>query len=152
MFNYKSYHISLPSKRMAYNNFFWETIYANYFKYIFLTLNVPNWSSKTCSQKIFFLVLICWHHGLPWNSKNIKPRGLYFSKVIFEGLIIGAVKLGGAYAEGNVRPKIDWTGKLCQLGFTDTRREDVGLSKTQASKLKTQPQITSLKTQYSVQR
>ena len=51
-----------------------------------------------------------------------------------------------------MRPKIDWTGKLCQLGFTDTRREDVGLSKTQASKLKTQPQITSLKTQYSVQR
>ena len=103
MFNYKSYHISLPSKRMAYNNFFWETIYANYFKYIFSNIKRPKLKLENLlTEDFFFLVLICWHHGLPWNSKNIKPRGLYFSKVLFEGLIIGAVILGGAYAEGNL--------------------------------------------------
>ena len=43
-------------------------------------------------------------------------------------------------------PRSIAAGKVCQLGFTDTRREDVVLSKTQASKLKTQPQITLSKT------
>ena len=30
------------------------------------------------------------------NSKNIKPRGLYFSKAFLEGLIFGAVYTQGA--------------------------------------------------------
>ena len=37
-------------------------------------------------------------------------------------------------------------------GFTETCSEDVDLSETQPCKLKTQPQITLLKTQCSVER
>lgn len=55
MFNYKSYHISLPSKRMAYNNFFWETIYANYFKYIFSNIKRPKLKLENLLTEDFFL-------------------------------------------------------------------------------------------------
>ena len=82
----------------------------------------------------------------------------------FEGLIFGR-KFAlqnrlGLYLEGNLRLKIDrlayswkeiYVSNLHEV-FTETRREDVDLSKTQPCKLKTQPQITLLKTQYSVQR
>ena len=94
---------------------------------------------------------------------KILSPGAYISQTPFlRGLLLERFILGGAYAEGNLLYKIGWAyawkeiciprprsiaaGKLCQLGFTDTHREDVGLCKTQASKLKTQPQITFLKT------
>ena len=42
------------------------------------------------------------------NSKN-KPRGLYFSKTLFEGLIFGGVCIWrGLSTEGNLRFEIDW--------------------------------------------
>ena len=49
---------------------------------------------------------------VPENSEN-KPRGLYFSKALFEG-----VSFGGAYirrglsTEGNLRFEIDWAGLI----------------------------------------
>ena len=48
------------------------------------------------------------------NSEN-KPRGLYFSKALFEGLIFG-----GAYilTEGNLRFKIDWASLIVGSKFT----------------------------------
>ena len=45
---------------------------------------------------------------------KISPRGLYFSKALFEGLIFGGLIFGGAYTwrglstEGNLRFKIKW--------------------------------------------
>ena len=43
---------------------------------------------------------------LPQNSEN-KPRGLYFSKALFEGLIFGgAYDRRGLNREGNLRFKI----------------------------------------------
>ena len=42
------------------------------------------------------------------NSKN-KPRGLYFSKAVFEGLILlGAYIRRSLCTEGNLRFKINW--------------------------------------------
>ena len=42
------------------------------------------------------------------NSKN-KPRGLHFSKALFEGLIFGGAYIGkGLCTEGNLRYKISW--------------------------------------------
>ena len=37
------------------------------------------------------------------------PRGLYFSKALFEGLIFGGAYIRrGLFTEGNLRFKIDW--------------------------------------------
>ena len=51
---------------------------------------------------------------IPQNSeiKN-KPRGLYFSKALYEGLIFG-----GAYLEGDLRFKIDWASLIVGSKFT----------------------------------
>ena len=43
-----------------------------------------------------------------------KPRGLYFSKALFEGLIFGGVIFGGAY----LRFKIDWDSVIVGRKFT----------------------------------
>ena len=46
------------------------------------------------------------------NSEN-KPRGVYFSKPLFEGLIFrGAYIRLGLYLEGNLRLQIDWAPAL----------------------------------------
>ena len=46
--------------------------------------------------------------GIPQNSEN-KPRGLYFSNALFEGLIFGGAYIRrGLSTEGNLRFKIDW--------------------------------------------
>ena len=52
----------------------------------------------------------CPHHELKYAVKfKNKPRGLYFSKTPFEGLIFGgAYILRGLCTEGNLRLKIDW--------------------------------------------
>ena len=54
---------------------------------------------------------------IPENSEN-KPRGLYFSKALFEGLIFGGAYIRrGLSTEGNLRFKIDWAslkvGRKC---------------------------------------
>ena len=55
---------------------------------------------------------------VPENSEN-KPRGLYYSKALFEG-----VSFGGAYirrglsTEGNLRFEIDWAGLIVGSKFT----------------------------------
>lgn len=149
---------------MAYNKFLEKLSTWIILNTFFLTWKVPNWSSKTWSLKIFSWF---WFDSMDYRKiPNILSPGAYISQRPFwgayywsglylRGLCGGKYSLLnrlGLYLKGNVGPKIDWTGKLCQLGFTDTRCEDVSLSKTQASKLKTQPQITLLKTQYSVQR
>ena len=45
---------------------------------------------------------------IPKNSEN-KPRDLYFSKALFEGLVFGGAYIRkGLCTEGNLRFKIDW--------------------------------------------
>ena len=45
---------------------------------------------------------------LPGRGQN-KPRGLYFSKAFFGGLIFGGAYIRrGLCTEGNLRFKIDW--------------------------------------------
>ena len=45
---------------------------------------------------------------IPSDSEN-KPRGLYFSKALFEGVIFGGAYIRrGLSTEGNLRFKIDW--------------------------------------------
>ena len=39
---------------------------------------------------------------IPYNSEN-KPRGLYFSKALFEGLFLEGPIFGGAYVRRAVR-------------------------------------------------
>ena len=52
-----------------------------------------------------YLLVSCTGHQ---NSEN-KPRGLYFSKALFEGLILGGAYIWrGLCTEGNLRFKIDW--------------------------------------------
>ena len=52
------------------------------------------------------------------NSEN-KPRGLYFSKALFEGLIFGrAYILRGLSTEGNLRFKIGWASLIVESKFT----------------------------------
>ena len=38
---------------------------------------------------------------IPYLSEN-KPRGLYFSKALFEGLICGGLIFGGAYVQREI--------------------------------------------------
>ena len=48
--------------------------------------------------------------------KIIKPRGLYFSKAVFEGLIFGGADIRrGLSTEGNLRLKIDWASLIVEL-------------------------------------
>ena len=52
------------------------------------------------------------------QSEN-KPRGLYFSKVLFEGLIFGGAYIRrGLCTEGNLRFKIDWASLIVGSKFT----------------------------------
>ena len=47
---------------------------------------------------------------IPSNSEN-KPRGLYFSKALFEGLMFGGAYVRrGLCTEGNLSFKFDWAG------------------------------------------
>ena len=49
---------------------------------------------------------------VPENSEK-KPRGLYFSKAFFEGLIFGGAYIRrGLSTEGNLRFKIDWASPI----------------------------------------
>ena len=50
---------------------------------------------------------------IPQNSEN-KPRGLYFSKAFFEGLIFG----GAVSTEGNLRFKLYWASLIVGRKFT----------------------------------
>ena len=48
-----------------------------------------------------------------------KPRGLYFSKVLFERFIFGGAYVrSGLSMEGNLRFKIDWAGPIVERKFT----------------------------------
>ena len=48
-----------------------------------------------------------------------KPRGLYFSKALFEGLIFGGAYIRrGLSTEGNLRFKIDWASLIVGSKFT----------------------------------
>ena len=48
-----------------------------------------------------------------------KPRGLYFSKALFEELIFeGAYIRGGLSTEGNLRFKVDWVSLIFESKFT----------------------------------
>ena len=50
---------------------------------------------------------------------NNKPRGLYFTKTLFEGLIFGGANIRrGLSTEGNSRFKIDWAGLIVGSKFT----------------------------------
>ena len=55
---------------------------------------------------------------VPQNSEN-KPRGLYFSKALFERLIFGGAYIRrGLSTEGNLRFKIDWASLIVGSKFT----------------------------------
>ena len=92
MFNYKSsYHISLQSKRVAYDKFLEKLSTWISLNTFFLTLNVSNGSSKTCSLKIFSWF---WFAGIMDYRKipKILTPGAYISQRPFlRGFFIGAV-------------------------------------------------------------
>ena len=68
--------------------------------------------AKFLSQRTFPFRMI------PQNSEN-QPRGLYFSKALFEGLIFGgAYNRRGLSMEGNLRFKIDWASLIVGSKFT----------------------------------
>ena len=51
--------------------------------------------------------------------KIIKPRGLYFSKALFEGLIFGGAYIRrGLSTQGNLRFKLDWASLVVESKFT----------------------------------
>ena len=55
---------------------------------------------------------------IPVNFEN-KPRGLYFSKAIFERLIFGGAYIRrGLSTERNLRFKIDWASLIVGSKFT----------------------------------
>ena len=50
---------------------------------------------------------------------KISPRGLYFSKALFDGLIFGGAYVRrGLSTEGNLRFKIDWASLIVGSKFT----------------------------------
>ena len=52
------------------------------------------------------------------NSEN-KPRGLYFLKALFKGLIFGGAYIRrGLSTEGNLRFKTDWASLIVGRKFT----------------------------------
>ena len=55
---------------------------------------------------------------IPRNSEN-KPRGLYFSKALFEGLISGGAYIRrGLSTEGNLHLKVNWASLIVGSKFT----------------------------------
>ena len=60
-----------------------------------------------------------WQLGkIPQNSEN-KPRGLYFSKALFEGLISGGAYIRrGLSTEGNLHLKVDCASLIVGSKFT----------------------------------
>ena len=55
---------------------------------------------------------------IPRNSEN-KPRGLYFSKALFEGLISGEAYIQrGLSTEGNLHLKVNWASLIVGSKFT----------------------------------
>ena len=55
---------------------------------------------------------LCLSENIPQNSEN-KPLGLYFSKALFEGLILGGAYIRrGLSTEGYLRFKIDWASLI----------------------------------------
>ena len=57
------------------------------------------------------------HHGILFDRRL--PRGLYFSKALFEGLIFGGAYIRrGLSTEGNLRFKIDWASLIVERKFT----------------------------------
>ena len=55
---------------------------------------------------------------IPRNSEN-KPRGLYFSKALFEGLISGGAYIRrGLSTQGNLHLKVDWASLIAGSKFT----------------------------------
>ena len=54
------------------------------------------------------------YHKIP----KISPRGLYFSKALFEGFIFGGAYIRrGLSTEGNLRFKIDWANLIVGRKF-----------------------------------
>lgn len=102
-----------------------------------------------------------------WNANRTKSpelKGSSWGADIRRGLYTGVFasqnRLRLYFLEGNLLLKIDWATdyswkeiyvRNLHEFFTETPLEDVDLSKTQPCKLNTQPQITLVKTQYSVQ-
>ena len=74
------------------------------------------------------LVMLWRQWGTQWQGKKYlryrkipkhKPRGLYFSKGLFEGLIFGGAYIRrGLSAEGNLRFKINWANPIVRSKFT----------------------------------
>ena len=55
---------------------------------------------------------------IPYNSEN-KPRGLHFSKALFEGLLFGGAYIRrGLCTEGNLRLQIGWASLIVGSKFT----------------------------------
>ena len=55
---------------------------------------------------------------IPKNCRS-KPRGLHFSKALFEGLIFGGAYIRrGLSTEGSLRFKIDWASLIVGSKFT----------------------------------
>ena len=50
------------------------------------------------------------------------PRGLYFSKALFEGLIFGGAYRRGLPMEGNLRFKIDWASLIVAYSWKEIDR------------------------------
>ena len=66
------------------------------------------------NHKFFWLLVFGWTKALllPQNSE-IKPRGLYFSKALFEGIIFGGIYIRRDLSmEGNLRFTIDWASLI----------------------------------------
>ena len=74
------------------------------------------------------LVMLWRQWGTQWLGKKYltyrkipknKPRGLYFSKGLFEGLIFGGAYIRrGLSTEGNLRFKINWANLIVRSKFT----------------------------------
>ena len=76
-----------------------------------------NGTTKVFSQSGCLPLGLRWG-DIPYNSEN-KPRGLYFSKDLFERLIFGgAYILRGLSTEGNLRFKIYWASLIVGRKFT----------------------------------
>ena len=76
-----------------------------------------NGTTKVFSQPGCLPLGLRWG-DIPYNSEN-KPRSLYFSKDLFEGLIFGgAYILRGLSTEGNLRFKIYWASLIVGKKFT----------------------------------
>ena len=72
---------------------------------------------RCCSCYTIWLFVASWKAVLQ-NSEN-KPRGLYFSKALIEGLIFGGAYIRrGLSTEGNLRFKIDWACHIVGSKFT----------------------------------